>query len=1111
MWDEPPVPQEVNWFGFRSLRKLQIPSALCDKDVVNIVASSSKYGLIFVGCEQGFKVLKLDDVLNLNSDTETLKQEAVEYPCQHVTLDSSPVLLNLSCDDMTVVACILKDESYHAKFFDITSFSNASIIAEPFTSVRLTSTPNVFIRDMIWNPKVAEMFAVCLSDGTVSVYELHETSLKIVATLPSTIKATALSWSPKGKQIVIGKEDGSLSQYKPNLKETKAIPAPNRFENPVSVINILWLTTPVFAAVYVNKNSSDLMPSLVLISAQKGENVSYINYYEVCCGSTDLRSPRYWMYHQQIWNILICTSSNSIETGVLGLKNDNKPIWEQWILEETLRADLPLIKNQETYPMGMSVINCSQKPIVINEKESFPPMPILFLLSTKGYLCPFHIVNTSDVPSVISPPEPIPIEGKRKINISNNFMQNKQNLTSTPANLNNASTINKFPSNAPRINLNTSFNGFISPVKDNNSSSFVSSQNKDIVEKNQNQSSLISEITEAKDVSSKITMDKVDLIPKQSDNEVKSACKEGISKEESKKQVEIEDEKETSEDITTQQALVLLVQNEVAKFQKEVQNLQTKIANFKVNIGNKEEMKNFKTKMTKLEAFDIEIRENVESLSLDLHNLKSLVLETFAMIEDARSREMKSKDPLYYSLLKSRALDPISARKLKEIRCLYRYVDNQLQELHSKLDQERQDFLNAKKKMNKKPSPFSPAEAIYHVVQNNHNILPSLIESVDELASRTKKMNLENPSQPVSNFSKLYSDHSEELNKLAETLRLTKIQSVENDFPHKIKGIKREKEILLMNMLKNRSVSCVKAKKINDLSHSQLVAAMADFSKKKSISEQKSPISEQKVYIPSNLIHTENKFPQQSLEKSISEVKQPDIGLSSVSQNKQQSVFSPEITKTEPVVVPTTKQNAEKSVLTLSNKTANDKLNVNQIISQVTEKNVQPKEETDFVQKPFTIKNNNSTFPMAQQNLTTQSSQVILKSSTSLSNSITAPVVASTHSGISFSVPTTAFTVTSAFQKAEPIPKPFAFGVKSKMNSTSIFKLPDSISKEIIKSPEKLEYNNSEKIPSLPPKEDKNNAAMMNKPVFGPGHSSDEKSAFQFKLFNLIETKENRK
>ena len=59
-------------------------------------------------------------------------------------------------------------------------------------------------------------------------------------TIPPSSGVTCISWSPKGKQLVAGKSDGTLTQYKPDLKEAKSIPGAGAGS---SVLSILWIST----------------------------------------------------------------------------------------------------------------------------------------------------------------------------------------------------------------------------------------------------------------------------------------------------------------------------------------------------------------------------------------------------------------------------------------------------------------------------------------------------------------------------------------------------------------------------------------------------------------------------------------------------------------------------------------------------------------------------------------------------------------------------------------------------------------------------------------------------------------------------------------------------
>ena len=77
-----------------------------------------------------------------------------------------------------------------------------------------------------------------------------------------------------------------------------------------------------------------------------------------------------------------------------------------------------------------------------------------------------------------------------------------------------------------------------------------------------------------------------------------------------------------------------------------------------------------------------------QSINTDIHNLKNDCLEAFEMTEECKNMHDRNNHPQYRRLLKSRALDPASGKKMKEIRTHYQYVLGSLREVNEKLDSE---------------------------------------------------------------------------------------------------------------------------------------------------------------------------------------------------------------------------------------------------------------------------------------------------------------------------------------------------------------------------------------------------------------------------------------
>lgn len=110
-----------------------------------------------------------------------------------------------------------------------------------------------------------------------------------------------LCWSPKGKQIVIGAANGSLSQYRPDLKIVKTFPAPALANaSNVTIVNVLWISSFQFLGVYKDITDPSSAASFVIVNTPK-TGTSYINYDDICYGSGTQQPTKLYIIHQQAW------------------------------------------------------------------------------------------------------------------------------------------------------------------------------------------------------------------------------------------------------------------------------------------------------------------------------------------------------------------------------------------------------------------------------------------------------------------------------------------------------------------------------------------------------------------------------------------------------------------------------------------------------------------------------------------------------------------------------------------------------------------------------------------------------------------------------------------
>ncbi|RPD60964.1 hypothetical protein L226DRAFT_612704 [Lentinus tigrinus ALCF2SS1-7] len=280
------------------------------------------------------------------------------------------------------------------------------------------------IRDLLPCTGDAEHVAILREPGDgvpVEIFDVNNmTSIGGWSSGGPGTNPTSLSWSPKGKQIAIGLENGDVVTYSPT--DTSAVksvvPHPPAVEGQC-VISTTWLSNTEYYAIYAP--AGPLTPEaeqthFILSLDAKAKAVGDVKLSSPYLPFPGLRPPGSFTVALRSWDpsrlLLFVGDSTSSDIGLIGSLSDSASPLDSWYnlsLEETSTPSVPLDADlNETVLLGLELDLSDTQPFkytgASGEEQDVPPPPIMYLYASDGTVTGWHIIQTQGVayPGMVS-------------------------------------------------------------------------------------------------------------------------------------------------------------------------------------------------------------------------------------------------------------------------------------------------------------------------------------------------------------------------------------------------------------------------------------------------------------------------------------------------------------------------------------------------------------------------------------------------------------------------------------------------------------------------------------------------------------------------------------
>ncbi|KAJ2504169.1 hypothetical protein IWW47_002653, partial [Coemansia sp. RSA 2052] len=427
-----------------------------------LLAISNTYGYMVAGTPTGLSVFKTSAAEAELAKGESRGTNTAVSLSARKEIDLSrfgqPTHVGVSADELQVLVATIGGS--------ILVFSAASLLAaNGDTAPTKYISVGEEIRDLRANPQeLPTAIAVLTLAGDVLIADLADGSLKKIVS-SGEIRITSICWSRKGKQIVCGDTNATLTQRLPTDGTIKRTIKPQTDDGGIvdgsAILAVDWIDTYTFFAVYGlvpsgaftpgaggggdGSNTEDdgfeqnMTSAYVVTQASKLAPLQWLSVEDPCSSMMcPTRYPGFHIASISDWgvsaqNILIMAGTSSDATMTIGQAATRDPAassadgnpeleWAMWDIDGAM-AVMPLSAintdssdTVDTYPIGMAVdYTCKRDlPPVLDDGGRVSPVPVLWILNTDACLLGYHICNTYEMkrnarcPLMVDQVKPLP-------------------------------------------------------------------------------------------------------------------------------------------------------------------------------------------------------------------------------------------------------------------------------------------------------------------------------------------------------------------------------------------------------------------------------------------------------------------------------------------------------------------------------------------------------------------------------------------------------------------------------------------------------------------------------------------------------------------------------